>query len=374
MNGGVRFATTRMSPFVVLIALLTLGLGACGAAFLPVRPSEPLAAEARGVHVDVTRVWLSEEVQQRGLAEDIDLVVEVRVRNDGARERKISPGSFSCWMELDARRPGETRALLPGGGGEGAFPGAPPDEGSLLAGVTIPPGQSRDVWALFHGYRFDGSERPRKVTLRIPLDDGSIVLALADPAHGALRWEAPAVRSAISIGIKDITLLRGGLRASLPGTEIVFTARRGAVLWDVGLTSSVLVETQGPLVSSTSTFTGSGLTAHLTAPFASWGPPEDGHQLGVFAGGSASVLVETLTPAQATANMMKMLLPNVYGFLTAEGGLELDMGAVRFAASPFPLSPDRRPLPSWLVRLGYVQAWGDGVTAGGFMTSIRFSW
>jgi hypothetical protein len=164
------------------------------------------------------------------------------------------------------------------------------------------------------------------------------------------------------------------LRANIPGTEIVFTARRGRVLWDVGLVMSVLVETQGPLVSSTSTFMDSGLTAHLTAPFASWGPPEDGHQLGVFAGGSASFLVETTTPAAAKANMMKMIGPNNYGFLTAEGGLELDMGAVRFAATPFPLSPDKRPLPSWLWRVGYVQAWGDRVTAGGFMTSIRFTW
>ena len=150
MNGAVHPVSARSALILSLFGLCE----ACGPSYLEVKPSEPLTADARHVHAAVTRMWLTDEVRSNGLADDVDLIVDVRVRNDDARERKISPGAFSCVMVLDPRRPGETRSLLAGGGGEGAFKGEPPGEGSLLLPVVIPPGQSRDVWAIFYGYRW----------------------------------------------------------------------------------------------------------------------------------------------------------------------------------------------------------------------------
>ena len=369
MDPPARIALRRWT----LALALAVGAAACGSSFVAVRPTEPLAADAGRVHADVTRLWITDEVRGRGMADDVDLVVELRVRNGDARPRRISLGSFSCLMVLDARRPEETRSLLAGGGGEGVFAGVPPDEGSLLLPVTIPPGEVRDVWAIFHGYRFEGSDRPRRVTLGIPLDDGALSLDLADPARGALRWEAPAQRSGVAIGLRNLSLLVGPLRATVPGTEVSFAWRRGPVLWDVGLVSSVLVQTQGPLRSVTSTLTGTGLSAHLTGPLLSWGARAEPRQLGLFVGGSTSLLVELLTPAAASSNNMKMIGPHAYAFSTIEAGLELDIGALRFAETPFPLSPDRRPLPQWSLRLGYVQAWAGGAWGGGLLTNLRFT-
>jgi hypothetical protein len=366
MNRRVSFAARR----IVLGLALAVG---CGPSYIQVKPTEPLWADARRVHVDVTRLWLTDEARDRGLAEEIDLVVELRVRNDDARERKVSPGSLSCWMVLDARRPGDTLSLLAGGGGEGAFPGAPPAEGSMLLPVSIPPSQSRDLWAIFHGYRFEGSDRPRRVTLTVPLDDGALTVELADPAHGALRWEAPAAREGAVIGIRNLSLFGGGLHATVPAWELSFAWRRGPVMWDVGIASSVLVQTHGPLQSVTSSFGGTGLVAHLTVPVVSWGSPENPRQLSVFAGGSASGLIELVTPEAASSNDMKMIGPHAYGFATVEGGLEVDLGALGLAPTPFPLTAARRALPRWFWRAGYVQGWAGGATGGGLLTNLRFS-
>jgi hypothetical protein len=369
MTAGERHVLRR---WAVALALVSAAAG-CGPSYLAVRPSEPLVAEARGVHADVSRMWLTEDVRGRGLADDVDLVVELRVRNDGARERKVSPGSFSCWMVLDAQRPGETLSLLAGGGGEGAFPGEPPGEGSLLLPVTIPPGQWRDVWAIFHGYRFDGSDRPRRVTLTVPLDDGALTLDLADPARGDLRWELPAQRRGVAVGLRNFSLFAGSLKATVPGTEIMFNWRSKHVMGDVGLVSLVLVQTEGPLQSVTSSFAGTGLVAHLTAPLLSWGAPAEPRQLGVFVGGSATALIEMVTPQAASDNQMMMKTAHAYGFSTLEAGIELDIGALRFAGTPFPLDPDQRSLPRWTLRIGYVQGWGGGAWGGGLLESFRFT-
>lgn len=122
-----------------LLGLVVLAAG-CGPSYLAVRPSEPLAADTHRVHVDVTRLWLTEDVRDYGVDDGAALVVELHVRNDDTRPRQISPGSLSCWMVLDPQRPSETRSLLAGGGGEGAFKGEPPGEGSLLLPVVIPSG------------------------------------------------------------------------------------------------------------------------------------------------------------------------------------------------------------------------------------------
>jgi hypothetical protein len=376
MNARMGFA--KRSVLAAGAVAFTLAAG-CGPTYIEVRPSEPLAAVTGRVRADVLRLWLTDEVVDRGLGDDIDLVVELRVRNDDARERKISPGSFSCLLELDPRLPAQTLSLLAGGGAEGPFRGEPPGEGSLLLPVTIPPGQSRDLWVIFHGYRFEGSDRPRRVTLKAPLDDGMLVVDLADPARGALRWQAPAQRTAISVGIHNVSLFAGGLNVTAPGWEATFNWRRGPVMWDVGLLSSVLVQTQGPLQSVTSTLTGVGLTAHLTVPLASWGAATNPRMISVFAGGSASFLVELLTPARAKEINMNMnstndpnLKVHTYGFPTVEAGLELDFGQLRFAASPFPLSPSLPALPRWSARVGYVQGWAGGSTGGGILSSFRF--
>src|SRR5262245_30346804 len=93
-----------------LVLALVVGTGAsCAPSFVPVRLSEPVTAAAPGVRAQVTRVYVTDDIRARGVDDGSRLVVELRVRNEGAAPRKLSPGSFSCLMELDARRPGETR-------------------------------------------------------------------------------------------------------------------------------------------------------------------------------------------------------------------------------------------------------------------------
>lgn len=213
------------------------------------------------------------------------------------------------------------------------------------------------------------------MTLKVPLDDGELTVDLADPARGAQRWDTPPVRAAIGVGVRDLSFLGGGLRGSVPGTDISFVWRRGPLLWDVGLVSSLLVQTQGPLQSGTSTLTGTGLAGHLTVPFLSWGTDSNPRQLSAYVGGSTSLLLEIETVAQANANAKAMppITPHAYGFYTAEAGLELDIGSMRFTPSPFPLRPDRRSLPRWIARVGYVQGWAGGATGGGLVTNVRFT-
>jgi hypothetical protein len=70
-----------------------------------------------------------------------------------------------------------------------------------------------------------------------------------------------------------------------------------------------------------------------------------------------------------------MRSPHVYGLLSGEIGLELDVGALRFAASPFPLSPTgRAPLPRWLVRAGYTHTSIGGFQADGYLSSLKLAW
>jgi hypothetical protein len=289
-SGVDRAAGARGAVAALAAAFVAVG---CGGDFVAVRPSEPLAARAGELEVEVARVFLSSDARTRGLADDDDLVVELRVRNAGSSPRRIPLGSFSCFLEVDARRPGQTRALLAGGGGEGPFPGRAPEEGSLLATSTLPPGETRVLWALFHGYRFEGSDVPRRVALRVPVEGGApFDVTLADPSRGELRWEMPPVPAALSIGLRSGMTFASGLRLNITSTEIARLARAGRLLWDVGLVSSVVVQTDGPLASSTSAFTGTGLSAHLALPLLSWGPAQDPRQLGVFAGGAAQLLVE----------------------------------------------------------------------------------
>lgn len=62
---------------------------------------------------------------------------------------------------------------------------------------------------------------------------------------------------------------------------------------------------------------------------------------------------------------------HVYGAFTGE----LGVGALRFAGSPFPLSPVARdPLPRWIFRAGYTHAVIGGTQADGYVSSLRFVW
>jgi hypothetical protein len=359
----------KMARALALLAAVLVQ--ACAPDYLAIRPTEALTASGGGVSAEVTKLWLTDDVRDDGLDDGSRLVVGLRVRNDGSVARRVSPGSFSCVMHLDPGRPGEARALLAGGGGEGEFPGDLPDEGTLLGTVTIPPGQSREVWAIFEGYRFDGSEVPRRVTMTVAVEGmAPLVVTLADPARGALRWQTPPATKATVIGLKNVSLLAPGMGGAAPTTEIAVLRRSGPVLWDVGILSFIFAETQGRrLVSQTSVFAGSGLTGHVTLPLLARGTPQRPFELGLYGGGAASFVVEQLRPP-----IPEMAAPHIYGFLQAEGGVELDFGAPRLARTPFPLALEGRGLPRWSLRAGYVHTWAGGANAAGFATAIRFAW
>jgi hypothetical protein len=354
---------------VAALLLLAIAATACGPTYVAVIPTEAIVADAPDVHAEVSRVFVSSELREQGLGADMDLVVELRVSNAGKAPRRIAPGSFSCLMAIDEDRPEETRALLPGGGGEGAFPGEPPGEGSLLAAITVPPGETRAAWALFHGYRFDDSEVPRKILLRVPVEGGApLTLVLAEPRHGRLRWETPPVRSAWAIGLHNGSTFASGLRTNITSTEIGKVTLSGPLLWDVSLISTVLVQQAGPLVSETSAFTATGFSAHASLPVHHWDGRVDRGHVGVYGGGSAQLMVELAKPHSAD----DMFRPHVYGLFQAEGGLELAFGSKALAGTPFPLKAQGRTLPSWFFHVGYQQTWAGGVTSGGIVSSLRF--
>jgi hypothetical protein len=324
--------------------------------------------------------------------------VEVAVSNGGAAPYAVSAVSFSCRMEVDATRPAETRALTPAGGGEGQFPGQLASDESALSAVTVPPGQTRAYWVLFRGYRFPASDVPRRVVLTVQGEGGQAIawgrpgfagpsrsrgvrdpsrvpteieLVLADPALGDLRWEVTPARGGWMFGVQNTSLFGSHLRATAIATEIARTTRIGRLLLDVGLTSRVLVQTQGALVSPTSSFAGSGLAARLAVPLLEWGPWHDPRRLAAYGGGQAELLIAMEPPRAPDDNTP----PSYYGALSFEAGLELELGALRVAATPFPLSyAGARPLPRWLLRVGYTHWLVGHGGSDGYTTGIALSW
>jgi hypothetical protein len=355
------------------LASVALAAAACGTSFEAARLTEPAAALAGALRVDVQRVLLTDELMTDGIGDDTALVVELVITNGGPKPYTVSAVSLSCLMELDAGHPAETRSLTPGGGGEGPFPGQLAADDSTLRPLAVPPGQTRTYWALFRGYRFPGSDLPRRITLTVPGGDGGrhLQVTLADPARGLLRWEVPVARGAWMLGLQNSSLLGNHLKATGVSTQLSRLSRVGRLLLDVSLTSRVLVETDGALVSPTSSFTGIGISAQLTAPpFLGWGAWQDPRQLGLYAGGEAQLLIameRQRAPGDTTP-------PTYYGALSAEAGLEVDFGARRFAATPFPLSPAGRALPRWLLRIGYTHWWAGHGATDGYTTSVRLSW
>src|SRR5262249_50661795 len=147
-------------------------------------------------------------------------------------------------------RPGETRSLAPAGGGEGDFPAHLALDDLTLGTAIIPPGQSRRYWVVFRGYRYDGSDAPRKITVTLPVGRGRRVqLVTADPARGPLRWELKPPATGLVVGTQTTSLFAPGLTAAAMAGSLSYLGRAGPILWDGGLTTRFLVETKGNLNS-----------------------------------------------------------------------------------------------------------------------------
>jgi hypothetical protein len=366
-----RMPTGTIAPSLLVAGVASL-VAACGTSFVPLRVTDAVSGAGVVLRGDVTRVWLTEDVASDGFGDDAALAVELDLHNASAETVTLTPMSFVCVMEVDAAHPSETLSLLPGGGGEGPFPGELPGERSVQAPLEIPAGRSLSIWVLFRGYRYPDSEVPRRVVVKIPGGEGqpALELTLADPARGKLRWALEAPRSGWAVGFVNTSLFSDHLDASVVGTQLSRLVRARRLLWEVGLTSSVLVQKQGALVSSTSSFAGSGLAARVAVPVVLWGTAREPRQLGFYGGGQALVLLETQVPQPAG----DPALPNLYGTLSAEAGLELEVGSVHFAATPFPLSQLGRALPRWSTRVGYTHWWVAGGGSHGYITSLRLAW
>jgi hypothetical protein len=357
-----------LAPLLLVACVASL---ACGTSFMPLKVTEAATGTAAGLSADVKGVWLTDEVPPDGFGDDSALVVELELRNDGAQPVTINPMSLVCLLESDVGHPSDTLSLLPGGGAGGPFEGEMPPERSVLAAVEVPAGQTRSLWVMFRGYRFPDSDVARRITMKIPSAEGPpLEVTLADPARMKLRWTHAAANSGWAVGFVNTSLFSDHLHATVVSTQLSYLTRRWRLLWEIGLTSSVLVQTQGVLSSSTSSFAGSGLVARVAAPLMLWGTAREPRQLGFYIGSQALVLLETQVPQPAE----NPATPNLYGTMTAEAGLELEIGAVHFAATPFPLSQVGRPMPRWSTRLGYTHWWVAGGGSHGYITALRLAW
>lgn len=358
-------------PRHVAAVMLSLVAAGCGPWLRPVRLSAPVSVSDGELVVQVERLQLTDDLIFEGVTEDTALVVELSLTNATARPFTLSTASLSCWMALDVARPGDTLSLSPAAGGEGPFPGDVELEDAGLAAVAVPPGQTRQAWVVFRGYRYAGSDVPRRITLLVPAVRGQrMELVLADPARGTLRWNVPARTSGWMLGLQNTALGGNHLNGTAMSSQITRVARAGPLLWDISLASTLLVQSHGDLKSPTSSFVASGLNAHLTAPLLSWGPEQDPRQLGVYGGGQAHLLV-AIDAQRAEGDTTP---PQTYGALAAELGLELDIGALRPARSPFPLSAPGRAVPRWFLRAGYVHWWAGGGGSDGYTTGFRLAW
>jgi hypothetical protein len=369
-TGQVR-ARPHNRAWLLLGAAVAMCAAACSTTYREVRLSEPAMAVAPGLRIAVERAFLTDDWIDDGQGQDGALVVELTVSNAGLEAYHVVASAIWCLLEVDVTRPGETRLLPPSVDGEGAFPGQPP-EPLLLEPLDVPPGQTRSFWVLFRGYQFPDSDIPRRVTLKMPGAGGQpIELVLADPARGYLRWHVAPARSGWLIGVQNASFLGSYLKGSTTATVISRIASVGPLLWDVGLTETLLVETQGGLSSPTSSFSNIGLEAHLTLPVWRWGAPLDPRRIGFYAGAETQFLTAIMPPPPPDTTVK----PIVYGSFEPEVGLEVDVGALRTAATPFPLyNAGRNPIPRWILRYGYTHAWIGHGTSDALVSSIRLVW
>jgi hypothetical protein len=359
----------------VLSLLAVAATFGCGPSFRAAHLSQPVSMSPMAdatISVEVGRVLVTDNIIGSGMGEDTALAVEIGVTNTSRQAYSLSAASLSCVMELSPDLPGETLSLTPAGGGEGTVPTNLALDDLTLGSATVPPGESRRYWVVFRGYRYDGSDVPRKITVSLPDARGRRVqLVIADPARGQLRWEVQPAPSGYFYGAQNTSLFAPGLTASAMAGTLGLVRRAGPISWDVGLTSRFLVEPKGNLNSPTSTFMGSGVNAHVAWPFWGWGAWQDPRRVSLFAGGEAQLLIAVMHPTPAGEMAPK---PIAYGTLSAEGGLQLDVGALRPAPSPFPISWTGPALPRWSIRLGYTHWFAGGLNSGGYMTSLRLAW
>ena len=371
-NGSIVRSLSFWRWRLFFVAALVLSGSGCSAVLVPVTPTEPLGATAAtAVAVAVEGLRLGDDTLVDGVEDEATIAVQLTVTNRGVTPYQLGLARTSLWLALDPRRPDATLSWAPIGGGDGTAP----DELTVVATlptIVVPPGQSARAWVQFRGYRFDGSEIPRQVTLNIPGPPGSraevIRVTLADPARGTLRWRAPARRSQLMVGFHNTTFVGGAFQGMAPATVLARVARLGPLLWDVGLVSGMAIQQKGLLKSSTSAFSTIGLLAHVTMPLFSWGAGHDVNRFGLYAGGGAAVWSSVLTTDETKAGQ----LPSTVGVWSTNGGIELSFGSVVPAATPFPLEPQPHPgLPRWGLRFGYTQAWLAGGTAGGLVSTFR---
>jgi len=361
----------RLTAVVIALASL-ITLAACGVDFVEVHPTRPLVVEAPGaLKVEARRILLTEDVPWGGLREDTALVVELDVTNSSSAAREFNISSLSCLLELDATAPETTLSLPLGAGDAGTFPGEVGEDILNVKPQAVPAGATLHLWVLFRGYKYPGSDIQRRVVLTFPGADGRPTrLVLADPARGTLRWTLPAQKGSVMLGADSISLLGGTTKMTGVATKITFFRRRGPVLLDVELTSPIMVQTKGSLQSQTSAFAGSGLAAHLAYPLLEWGPDHDMRRLGVYGGGQGLLLVSMDPPPPSG----EMPMPHLYGVLSLEAGLDIQVGGLAPAPGPFPITTTGTPLPRWFIRLGYTHWFVNGGGADGYTSSFRLAW
>jgi hypothetical protein len=371
----VKPSVSTIAAVIALSAALT-ALG-CGSPFHPVTLPRSISMSPMAdatLSVELGRVFVTGDLLASGMGEDSALAVVLGITNTGREPFTLNAGSMSCWMELSPDLPGETRSLTPAGGGEGDSPGSDLDD-LQLGSATIPAGASRHYWVVFRGYRYAGSDVPRKITVSLPDARGRRVeLIIADPARGDLRWDMVPGRTGAAYGVQNVSVYAPGFTTTGIAPQISLVTRVGPILYDLGLTSGMYLESKGRMLSETSGFTSTGGHAHLTLPFVTWGNWQDPRQLGVYGGANLQLLIEI-----PGSNHDAMVPLRTYGVVSFEGGIELDVGAHGApAASPFPISYSRPLLPRWTLRFAYTHWFiaGDKVdlNSGGYATSVRFAW
>jgi len=364
----------RYRPAQRLVLAFAFATFGCGPTLLAGRLTEPGSIAPMTdatLTVAAGRVFVDEDTAKFGMGDDSVLAVELGITNGDREPYTLSAASISCWLELAPDLPAETRSLTPEGGGEGPFPGGSALDDLKLGSVSIPSGQTRSYWIVFRGYRYPGSDVPRKVTISLPDARGRRVqLVIADPARGQLRWEVTPLAGTMIYGIQNTALAGPALDGMGISALIGNISRAGPILWDFALTSRTFVLQEGGLMSPTSTFSGVGVSAHVTLPLGGWGAWQDPRQFGIYAGGEAQLLV----PIQRTQQPGEPLpQPEAHGALIGEGGIEFDIGTLRPAATPFPISFAGRSAPRWSLRFGYGYWRAGGGDSHGYVTSLRLA-
>jgi len=350
---------------------------ACGGLFRPMTLPGPISMSPMSdatLSVELGQVFVTGDVLKSGMGEESALAVDFAITNNGREAFTLNAGSMSCWMELSPDRPGETRSLTPAGGGEGGFHGADLDD-LKLGSTTIPPGATKGYWVVFRGYRYAGSDVPRKITVSLPDARGRRVqLVIADPARGDLRWQTEPARTGAAYGVQNTAVFAPGFTATAIGANISLITRVGPIMYDLGLTSGMILESKGRALSETNGFTSTGGNAHVTLPLTTWGNWQDPRQFGLYGGAGLQLLIEV-----PGAMHDSKVAPRTYGVVSLDGGLELDVGARALpAASPFPISYSPPLQARWSIRMGYTHWFigGDNVdlNSGGYTTSFRLAW